>query len=151
MDSSTYSVARKETDELDPACRGAPHRRAPRRLAYLRDVEEGSVFVPEASILVLNEAHVYIETAVFATMSRASCSAPNGAAAPIACHTFRATRDPAYLANSGALEHAQANRSAPENITAPCLGSENTGDRSPPRAQATIRIRARSGCRAGRE
>jgi hypothetical protein len=32
-------------------------------LVYLRDVEKGGVFAPEATILVLNEAHVYIETA----------------------------------------------------------------------------------------
>jgi len=63
MDSFTGSVARRGADELDPACRRAPHRRRPRRLAYLRDVEEGSGFAPEATILVLNEAHVYVETA----------------------------------------------------------------------------------------
>ena len=31
-------------------------------LAYPRDVDEGGAFAPEATILVLNEAHVYIET-----------------------------------------------------------------------------------------
>ena len=30
-----------------------------------------------------------------------------GIAAPIGCHTFRATGITAYLANGGALEHAQ--------------------------------------------
>jgi len=30
-------------------------------LAYLRDVEEGSVFASAATILVLNEAHAYAE------------------------------------------------------------------------------------------
>src|SRR5215472_2220782 len=32
-------------------------------LTYLRDVEEGRVVAPKATILALNEAHVYIETA----------------------------------------------------------------------------------------
>jgi integrase len=34
-------------------------------------------------------------------------AAAAGIAAPIGCHTFRATRITAYLANGGALEHAQ--------------------------------------------
>jgi hypothetical protein len=32
-------------------------------LTYLRDVEEGRVVAPKATILVLNEAHAYVETA----------------------------------------------------------------------------------------
>ena len=34
-------------------------------------------------------------------------AAAAGIAAPIGCHTFRATRITTYLANGGALEHAQ--------------------------------------------
>ena len=34
-------------------------------------------------------------------------AAATGIAAPIGCHTFRATGITAYLANGGALEHAQ--------------------------------------------
>ena len=37
-----------------------------------------------------------------------------GIAAEIGCHTFRATGITAYLANGGALEHAQENGGARE-------------------------------------
>ena len=35
------------------------------------------------------------------------CAAAAGIAAPLGCHTFRATGITAHLANGGALEHAQ--------------------------------------------
>ena len=59
-------------------------------------------------------------------------AAAAGIAAPIGCHTFRATGITAYLANGGALEHSQemaAHERAharPSSMTAPRSGSPRT-------------------------
>jgi hypothetical protein len=70
-------------------------------LVYLRDVEKGGVFAPEATILVLNEAHVYIETAGIRSFSRAGIreagerSRHPAPARPPACRHSQQTRQEA--------------------------------------------------------
>jgi integrase/recombinase XerD len=58
-------------------------------------------------------------------------AAAAGIAAEIGCHTFRATGITAYLSNGGALEHAQAERSAMAGLYRRIVSRQRCGSIQP--------------------
>jgi hypothetical protein len=109
MDSCIGSAASRGADELDLPCR-AHLIGADRDYWPICAMSRRAACSPaEAAILMLNEAHAY---SGIAGISRGSLFATR-AAAPIACHTFRARGISAYLSNGSTLEQARWRRTKP--------------------------------------